>query len=93
MEDYPVKSTPGLDGELGLVQTNRTGEVRELGLVDDAVFGQLDEDSPNYRNVCLSELLLWSLLSQLPTGEPIRYDRSDDENANWSGCVVHSVGL
>lgn len=58
MEDYPVKSTPDLDGELGLVQTNRTGEVRELGLVDDAVFGQLDEDSPNYRNVCLSELLL-----------------------------------
>lgn len=57
MENYPVKSTPDLDGELELVQTNRTGEVRELGLVDDAVFGQLDEDSPNYRNVRLSELL------------------------------------
>lgn len=58
MEDYPVKSTTYPEGELGLVQTNHTGEVRELGLVEDAVFGQLDEGSPNYRNVCLSEPLV-----------------------------------
>lgn len=56
MEDYPIKSTTNVEGELGLVQTNHTGEVHELGLVDDAVFGQLDEDSPNYRNVSVSEL-------------------------------------
>ncbi|KAG9611999.1 amino acid transporter, partial [Aureobasidium melanogenum] len=68
MEDYPVKSTPDLNGELGLVQTNRTGEVRELGLVDDAVFGQLDEDSPNYRNVSLFGTIALMMKTQIGLG-------------------------
>ncbi|CAD0105792.1 unnamed protein product, partial [Aureobasidium uvarum] len=68
MGDYPTKSSSNPDNELGLVQTTRSGEVHELGLVDDAVFGQLDEESPKYRNVSLLGTIALMMKTQIGLG-------------------------
>ena len=38
-------------GEVTAIQSTRLGEVDEVGPVNDAVFGRLEEGAPNYRNV------------------------------------------
>lgn len=54
-------SSKGIKGddtvELGLVPSTKTGEVDggPAALTNDAVFGAITEDGPNYRNVSTSQ--------------------------------------
>jgi len=50
MGSYATKDTE-LGGEVTAIQSSRVGEVENVGLVNDAVFGQAEEGAPNYRNV------------------------------------------
>ncbi|KAI4715894.1 hypothetical protein E4T48_07908 [Aureobasidium sp. EXF-10727] len=50
MDAYPTKDME-LGGEITATQSSPIGEVNDVGLVNDAVFGQLEEGAPNYRNL------------------------------------------
>ena len=80
------------DDELARSPTHAAGEVQDLEkyTTKDAVFGEITEGGPNYRNVRfftgLTMLRFMILTSN--QGRLGGYRYSDDEDANWVGCSL-----
>jgi hypothetical protein len=71
------KKTPSLEDE------EREARVTQ----HDAVFGEITEEGPNYRNVCAESvcppLLLLELTLAVCAGRLDGHHRPDDEDADW----------
>lgn len=58
----------------------------------DAVFGEVVEGGPNYRNVCPRTPGVLLNTDEV-AGELVRILDPDDEDPDWSWCAVNSRGL
>lgn len=63
-----------------------------LPIQEDAVFGEITEDGPNYRNVRASKIARLHIGLQ-STGGIDGNGCPDDEDASWLGCSIDSVCL
>lgn len=72
--------------ELKPNETNTQGQT-------DAVFGEVVEGGPNYRNVCLPTPYPLEYLINNTTGQLDRILDLDDEDSDRSWCAVHSCGV
>ena len=59
----------------------------------DAVFGEVVEGGPNYRNVCLHTITFLLPNAYEMAGQLDRFLRPDDEDSDWSWCAIHPSGL
>lgn len=60
----------------------------------DLVFGELNEDGPNYRNVQIKLLILaLVVVSNLLIGRFRRNHRLNDQDPNRSGCASYSNSI
>lgn len=69
---------------------SQIGEVQDTETPTyDAVFGEITEDGPNYRNVCLPSYF-HPMAETNVSGRFPRYRRPHDENPDRFGCSVDS---
>jgi hypothetical protein len=64
--------------------------------ISDAVFGEITEEGPNYRDVCYPAYTTYKfiiLYLQLTTGRMVGYSCPHDEDTNWPWCTVHPRGV
>jgi len=59
--------------------------------ITDAVFGEINEDGPNYRAVCSAYHPVYNRLT--PAGWLERHRRAHVEDSNWTWCSLYSSGL